>query len=241
MNRITYLEHSGFAITTPEVILVFDYYRDPSHALHKILEQNPSTPVIFFVTHRHQDHYNKSIYELAQNHKRVYVVSNDVPAREIPSTLAVQGMSAGDYVEGLPGGVSVKAYASTDEGVSYYVIIGTGETIFHAGDLNDWHWQAESTQREVEKADADFRKVVNRIASEHPSVDIAMFPVDVRQGDDFARGARTFLDTIAVKDFFPMHFDGDYKLACNSESYCPERTVCHCLHEPGQSIDLPKV
>lgn len=241
MNRITYLSHSGFAVTTSDVILVFDYERDPSHALHRILEQNPDTPVVFFVSHRHQDHYNKSIFELAQNHKRVYVLSNDVPARDVPTTLAVQGMSAGDYVENLPGGISVKAYASTDEGVSFFVTTGEGETIFHAGDLNDWHWQDESTEREVAKADADFRKIVNRIASEHAAMDVAMFPVDVRQGNDFARGARIFLEEINVKDFFPMHFDGDYKLACNSESYCPERTKCHCLHEPGQSIDLSKI
>lgn len=56
MNRVTYLEHSSFAVTTNDVILVFDYVRDPSHALHCILEQNPDKPVIFFATHNHPDH-----------------------------------------------------------------------------------------------------------------------------------------------------------------------------------------
>ena len=44
MTKVTYLDHSGFALTTDDAILVFDYYRDPSHALHKILNANPGKP-----------------------------------------------------------------------------------------------------------------------------------------------------------------------------------------------------
>lgn len=239
MIKVTYLDHSGFTLTLPNVILVFDYYRDPAHALHKILNANPDKPVVFFVSHHHNDHYNPGIFEIAQNHNRTYVLSNDVPARNIPSTLAVQGMSAGDYVENLPGDISVKAYGSTDEGVSFMVTTKEGKKIFHAGDLNDWHWQDESTEREVRKADEAFRVIVNRIASETPDIDIAMFPVDARLGSDYARGARIFLDTINVKNFFPMHFGGDYKEACDFKSYdtTPD-TTCYCLHDPGHSVEI---
>lgn len=240
MNRVTYLEHSGFAVTLPSVILVFDYMRDPAHALKHILDRNPDKPVVFFVSHSHHDHYNKSIFELAQNHKRVYVISNDIPARDIPSTLAVQGMSPGDATEDLPGIRRVEAFGSTDAGCSFYVATADGPTIFHAGDLNDWHWTDQSTPKETQKAHQQFETIVNRIAQLHPAVDTAMFPVDVRQGNDFARGARILLQKIQVKDFFPMHFDGDYREACNSESYLSPGTMCHCLHEPGQSIDISK-
>lgn len=92
--KVTYLDNSGFVIALNDAILVFDYYRDPSHALNKILGDKPDAPVVFFVSHRHPDHYNPGIYEIAQNHRRVYVMSNDVPAMKIPSTLEVQGMSA---------------------------------------------------------------------------------------------------------------------------------------------------
>lgn len=45
--RVTYLAHSGFMVETDDVIMVFDYYRDPSHSVVKTLEKRPDTPVIF--------------------------------------------------------------------------------------------------------------------------------------------------------------------------------------------------
>lgn len=237
--KITYLDHSGFVVELPTATLVFDYYRDPSHALHKILEHRSELPVIFFVSHRHPDHYNPGIYELAQNCKRTYVVSNDVPAKEIPSTLAVQGMSPGDYVESLPGGIAVRAYGSTDSGVSFLVTTADGKKIFHAGDLNNWHWSDDSTPREVAKAEDHFRVIINRIAADTPAIDVAMFPVDTRMGTDFARGARQFLQTVKVANFLPMHFGNKYDEACDFAQYGnPASTTFHCLHRPGQFVTI---
>lgn len=239
MARITYLAHSGFAVTLDKLVLVFDYFRDPSHALHRILEAKPDAKVIFFVSHRHVDHYNHDIFEVAQNHDRYYVVSNDIPAKDIPTTINVAGMSAGDIVGPLPEGIMVKAYKSTDAGICFMVTLADGKRIFHAGDLNDWHWQDESKPRDVQKADEAFKVIVNHIASEVPSVDVAMFPVDARLGTDYARGARIFLDTIKVGDFFPMHFGADWEEACDFDHYENSPTTrCHCLHTPGKSVDV---
>ncbi|MCM1036836.1 MAG: MBL fold metallo-hydrolase [Bacteroides sp.] len=239
--RITYLAHSGFIVTTSEVVMVFDYYRDPSHALRKVLDEHPGLPVVFFVSHSHPDHYNPEIFNLAQNHKRVYILSNDVEARDTDSRLAIQGMSPGDRVDDILGGLTVQAYDSTDAGVSFVVTTREGKTVFHAGDLNNWHWNEESSPREVAEADAAFRKALGRIASEHPALDVAFFPVDVRQGRDFAVGATEFVEAIRVTDFFPMHFDGNYMVACDFGVYpfhTKVDTTFHCLHEPGESIAL---
>lgn len=239
--RITYLAHSGFIVTTSEVVMVFDYYRDPAHALHKVLDEHPGLPVVFFVSHSHPDHYNPEIFNLAQNHKRVYILSNDVEARDTDSRLAIQGMSPGDRVDDILGGLTVQAYDSTDAGVSFVVTTREGKTICHAGDLNNWHWNEESSPREVAEADAAFRKALGRIASEHSSLDVAFFPVDVRQGRDFAVGATEFVEAIRVADFFPMHFDGNYMVACDFGVYpfhTKVDTTFHCLHEPGESIAL---
>ncbi len=241
MIQVTYLDHSGFTVELHDAVLVFDYYRDPSHALHKLLEHHPDKAVVFFVSHNHTDHYNPGIFEIAQNHRRVYVVSNDVPAQNIPTTAEVAGMSAGDVIDRLPGDITVKAYGSTDKGVSFLVTLPDGHKIFHAGDLNDWHWQDESTVREAQKADADFDKILYRIKEENPEVYVAMYPVDSRQGSDYARGARKFLQAVKVANFFPMHFNGRYEEACDFASYAPEGTSTqfHRLHKPGSTTDLP--
>ena len=238
--HITYLQHSGFVITLPDAILVFDYYRDPAHALTHILSRHTDTPVIFFVSHSHPDHYNPAIFNMAQNHQRIYILSNDILAQNVPTTLAVQGMSRGDIVDNLPAGISVRAYGSTDKGISFLVTTVAGRKIFHAGDLNDWHWQDESSQREVLKADNAFSTILNRIAEDNPHLHVAMFPVDSRLGSDYARGARLFLNKVKVNYFFPMHFSSDWKEACDFTSYAGSQSAsCHCLHSPGQSFDIP--
>ena len=239
MTEVTYLDHSGFAITLDNAILVFDYYRDPSHALHRILNRNPLKPVTFFATHRHPDHYNPIIFEVAQNHRRTYVLSNDIPSQKIPTTAAVQGMSPGDVVENIPGCRRVKAYGSTDVGLSFFVTTDSGLTIFHAGDLNLWHWKDEFSDRQQARASQKFDEILGRIKSEEPKMDIVMFPVDPRQGTDFAEGAARFLDAIKVHSFFPMHFWGNYKDACDFSCYVDSpATKCFCLHNPGKSVTV---
>ena len=238
---ITYLDNSGFMVEFPKVILIFDYYRDPAHCVVKTLEHKPDVPVIILVTHNHRDHFNTDIFNLGQSHRRLYVLSNDIPVREIHDDMPIDWMSRGDIIEGLPEGIKVHAFGSTDAGVSYLVVFPEGDTIFHAGDLNLWHWDEENTPREVEKARSLFTTELNRISESIAAVDVAFFPVDVRQGTNCAAGAEKFLSAIAVKNFFPMHFKGSYEQACDFANYrlppeVSERTTMHCLHKPGDTV-----
>lgn len=238
MIKVTYLDHSGFAVKTPSSIIVFDYYRDPSHSLTKILRENPDLPVIFLVTHSHPDHYNTAIFDLAQEHKRVFVLSDDIPARHLRDDIPVAWINPGGHQADMIGGVDVKAFGSTDKGVSYLVTTKEGVTIFHAGDLNYWHWQDESTEKEVKQAYDDFVKEMRRIESDITSINIAFFPVDPRLGTDFAQGARLFLENFNVRYFFPMHFEADWKAACSFEDYVTDNTTPVCLPAPGDSKEL---
>lgn len=243
MIKVTYLDHSGFVLSTPTAILVFDYSKDPDKKLEKVLAEypDPEVPVVFFVTHHHPDHFNQAIFDLAQNRKRVYVLSNDIFSKLVPQKgFEVAWMSAGDVVDTIRGIESVKAYGSTDAGVSYLVSLPDGTTVFHAGDLNFWHWAADSTEQEVDKAKADFDTIVNRIAKEHPSVNIVMFPVDARMGEGFAKGANMFLEKIKTDFFFPMHFWGEPNQACDFKKYVPPtaHTICYCLDRPGAEATI---
>lgn len=243
MITVTYLDHSGFAVATPQAVMVFDYYKDPDKKLEKVLGEHPdpAIPVLFFVTHHHPDHFNTSIFELAQNRKRTYILSNDIFSKLVPKTgLSVAWMSAGDVIDSIPGVKEVKAYGSTDAGVSYLITLHDGKTIFHAGDLNDWHWAEDSTPREAAEQEAKFVKIVDRLAADHPSIDIVMFPVDARLGKDFARGATLFLQKIKTGTFFPMHFWGEPQKACDFTGYLPagSHTRCVCLDRPGMQATV---
>lgn len=241
MITVTYLDHSGFAVTTPQAVMVFDYYKDPDKKLEKVLNDNPSKDVVFFVSHHHPDHFNTSIFELAQERKRTYVLSNDIFSKLVPQKgISVAWMSAGDVIDQISGTKEVRAYGSTDAGVSYAITTAEGEVIFHAGDLNDWHWSEESDEREVAKAENRFNTIVDRIAEKYPVMDIVMFPVDARMGKDFAKGAQIFLEKIDVRNFFPMHFWGEPQKACDFAGYIPQssKAACHCLDRPGMSAEV---
>ena len=241
MTKVTYLDHSGFMVTLPGVVLVFDYYRDPANALHKELEAHKDYEVVFLVSHHHPDHFNNEIFDLAQNHKRTFVLSDDIFSKLVPDKgLQVAWLKAGDPSVSLPGGLSVKAFGSTDAGVSYAVTDADGNVIFHAGDLNDWHWEAESTQKEVEKAHNAFEVIANRIAAEIPQMKIVMFPVDTRLGADMGRGAREFTAKVKVANFFPMHFRKQSDGACDFKAYIstPDVTRCYCLDHPGHTAEI---
>ena len=215
MITVTYLDHSGFAISTPEAVMIFDYYKDPDKKLEKALKGAEGKEVIFFVSHHHPDHFNTSIFELAQEYKRTYVLSNDIFSKVVPQKgLSVAWMSAGDAIDSIPGIRQVKAYGSTDAGVSYAITLPDGSVIFHAGDLNDWHWSDESTPREVAKAEEKFTEI--------------------------AKGATEFLKKIKVDNFFPMHFWGEPQKACDFTSYVPagSQTKCHCLDRPGMTVEI---
>lgn len=241
--KVTFLYNSGFMVETDNDILIFDDCDDPAHSVVKALKHNPEKNVLFLTSHNHSDHFNKFIFDLAQNHRRMYILSDDIMSTETPDTAAIGWMHKGDVIENIFDGIRIKAFGSTDAGVSYMVELPDGKRIFHAGDLNNWHWDEASTEHEIAKANEAFTVIVNRIAEEYPAVDIAFFPIDVRLGKNRATGAEQFLAAIKTANFFPMHFKGSYEEACDFGAYkfsdtVKKETKFYCLHKPGQSVEL---
>lgn len=237
MMRLTYLFHSGFVLQSDRVVLVMDYYRDPSDALPAILARIGSeVPVVFAVSHQHADHFNPEIFCLGQGHECHYVISDDVPVLDVPGNVDVHWVAPGKCAE--VAGIRVEAFGSTDLGVSFVFDVD-GRTVFHGGDLNDWHWQDESTPEEVMEADEAFDRELSKIAHAHPSMDVMMMAVDPRLGSDYARGARKALSAIAVGYFVPMHFWKKWQSACDFAVYRREGYGKYlCPDRPGISLDL---
>ena len=175
---VTYYHHSGFSVAMDDILLVFDYWTGE----HGELPEDKRITVDFlkqfrqvyvFISHEHPDHLDPVVFTWRSEAPVTYIVSADMP-------VGTRGkrMAPGDSLTLSPE-VSVKAFDSTDLGVSFLVDI-QGVHVFHAGDLNFWHWREESTVKEIEEADDAFRQAVEPIARE--KIDLAFFPVDARQG-----------------------------------------------------------
>ena len=234
--QITYLAHSGFAVSIRDTLLVFDDAQGPAAAetapeegrvTRSLLDRYQRT--LFFVSHAHADHFNPSIYRFADESMVHYVLGSDVPER-----YSGHHMKKGDTLS--LGGADITAYGSTDEGVSFLVRL-EGWTLFHAGDLNLWHWRDESSVTEIEAAERAFYDCVAPIPKQ--KIDVAFFPVDPRQGSMYDAGAGYFIMTVKPKVFIPMHFQGrpDVALRFAVTGETPQTRIV-ALEQPGDHIDL---
>lgn len=197
---IYYLENSGFAVETPEHLLVFDYIRDGGEV--KLGEKVRHKNTLVFVSHGHADHYNPHIWSWREANPKIrYILSSDVQENgpDISRMSPLQRLSFAD--------AEVATYDSTDLGVSF-VVTTDGFTIFYAGDLNWWHWKEESTAEEVRQSEILFMQALAPLVGQ--DIDIAFFPVDPRLGSEFALGPQRFLDLVKPRLFVPMHFGENY-------------------------------
>ena len=206
---VTYYHHSGFSAAMDDVLLVFDYWLGEKRELPENKRITPEMlraykEIYVFISHEHPDHLDPAVFEWRKEVNVTYIVSGDMP-------VGTRGrrMSPGDEMVLSPR-VKVKAFESTDLGVSFLVDL-CGVHIFHAGDLNFWHWREESTIKEIEEADERFRRAVDPIMKE--SIDLAFFPVDPRQGRLFDAGANYFILSVKPRLLVPMHFCGRAEIA----------------------------
>ena len=232
---VTYYHHSGFSVAMDDVLLVFDYWTGE----HGELPEDKRITVDFlkqfrqvyvFISHEHPDHLDPIVFTWRSEAPVTYIVSADMP-------VGTRGkrMAPGDNLTLSPE-VSVKAFDSTDLGVSFLVDI-QGVHVFHAGDLNFWHWREESTVKEIEEADDAFRQAVEPIARE--KIDLAFFPVDARQGLMYDAGANYFIMCVKPRLLIPMHFWGRAEIAMEfaRRSRCRQTEVM-ALTRYGEQISL---
>ena len=200
--KITHYYHSGFSVECGDTLLVFDYWRGEHNELKPDREITPEylrqfARVFVLISHEHADHFDPVVYEWRDITDVSYIVSYDMP-------VGTRGkrMSPGEKAVLTPE-ITLYAYGSTDLGVSYLADIA-GFRIFHAGDLNFWHWRDESTASEIEEAENEFVREVEPLKT--VGIDIAMFPVDPRQGTMYEAGANYFILTVKPRLMIPMHY-----------------------------------
>ncbi len=199
---VTHYYHSGFSVACESTILIFDYWLGEEGELTENLQLTPERlsrykHIYVFISHDHIDHMDPVVFTWKDIPGIQYIVSSDM-------SVGTRGrrMAPGDTIA-FSEDVKVTAFDSTDPGVSFLVDF-RGFRVFHAGDLNFWHWRDESTMREIEEADAEFRKAIEPISRE--AVDLALFPLDPRQGTMFEAGANFFILSVKPRILIPMHY-----------------------------------
>ena len=225
--KLIYIYHSCFALVGESFIVIFDYYKDSARrplvgVVHDELLKRPGKLYVLS-SHSHTDHFNPEVLEWKKMHTDIqYVFSKDIlengEARLNDACYLSQGETWADGV------LEVEAFGSTDLGISFFLRLD-GKLIFHAGDLNNWHWKEESTEEEVREAENAYLAELEILARRTDRVDLVMFPVDPRLGQEYMLGAKQFVDRFRVGMFVPMHFDEGYARANAFREYAESRGV----------------
>lgn len=209
--KVTHLYHSGCLIELDKHQLLFDYYQGDLHL-------NKDKPLYVFVSHRHYDHYNPSIFQL--DHPQItYILSDNLRHKYKAHYVDIhQTYQFNDLV--------VSTLLSTDEGCAFLVKV-ENKTIYHAGDLNWWHWEGES------QSDNDFQRktYLQEIQSIQDKIDLACVIVDIRQEKDYLLGLSAFLKYVQAQYILPIHYFGHYETT--------KRLLEESLDNPFQSKILP--
>lgn len=202
MIKVKFIEHSGFAVETDNSVYIFDYY-DPKNR-HDILSVADGKKTYVFVSHSHPDHYDKKIFNLRNKTDVMYVISDDVKAVQGDDIRLVKPDMRYVFDD-----VEVKTFKSTDEGVAF-IVYTEGMTIYHAGDLNWWHWNGETDDYNNAMA-RDYMAEINKMRG--IEIDIAFVPLDPRLEDKYFWGMDYALNMLDIKKAFPMHLWGKYGLS----------------------------
>lgn len=82
--KITYIHHSSFLVEMEQIALLFDYFEG------EIPEIRQDQLLIVFASHRHGDHFSPGIFDLAENHPKIwFVLSDDIWRKRVPEDFCV--------------------------------------------------------------------------------------------------------------------------------------------------------
>ena len=215
---ITYIYHSCCAIEFSKFSVIIDYYIDPlkdgeaSGWVEQHLLQNEK-PLYVLCTHSHSDHFNEEVLSWDANKDNItYIFSKEVAEtlKDNPLLKDEKINYLDKFEEYKDKNIKVQAFGSTDEGSSFYME-HERKKIFHAGDLNNWHWNEEVPRDEAFVFENQYICELELLSEQVKKVDIAMFPLDPRLGKDFMRGGEQFVNKIKTKNFLPLHFGDNYE------------------------------
>ena len=212
---IWYLDHSAIAVETNNHLLLFDLFGKSLQPPKEMgLAQGFVNPdelrdkdVVIFVSHEHPDHFDPAIFSLRDRLKRVRFVLPE----EFDEIYQGDLFAAPNQTYHLPD-MTVTTFESTDIGLAYLVEVD-GKRIYHAGDLNWWHWEGEEEEFNLDQAkryQQQMQLLADALDGNH--LDLACIPVNPRLHSDCLRGLLAFDSQVFAKNILPIHFWGDFSV-----------------------------
>lgn len=195
--KVTFIFHSSFAVELDRTVLIFDYYGEG-----QLPDMPEEKKIYFFNSHNHRDHYDKKILNyrtVFQNSEPEYILSRDIRLRPEEKKPWIHSVKAAE--EYTIGPLKIRTLKSTDAGVAF-LIETEGLRIYHAGDLNWWHWEEESKAWNNNMA-ANYKRQIETIDGCH--IDLAFLVLDPRLEQAYNRGINYFLEHVFAIHVFPMH------------------------------------
>ena len=195
---VTYLYHSGFVVEFDDIVLVFDYYKG------ELPETVRGKKLYVFSSHYHKDHFQYKVFDWALEYDATYVLSKDIrtkgPEGRTVKVKRRQNLSVDE--------LQIQTLRSTDEGVAFLVRV-KGITLYHAGDLNWWHWEEES--EEFNRWQEDTYKQQIKLLNGR-KIDLSFVTVDPRLGNNQFLGIDFFMQQVKTGYVLPMHLWKHYEL-----------------------------
>ncbi len=218
--KVTFLHHSSFLVELEHTILLFDYFAGDRvngyHFTGVIPQLDREKDFYVFASHKHRDHFDMDNLKLAEQYPRVqFVFSKDCKMTHnflnkhgYPQEITEKITYTAPEKTYEIGTIKVRTLTSTDEGVAFCVQ-AENKNIYHAGDLNWWHWEGvgDLINGRMERS---FKREMRKIENEH--FDLAFILLDPRQESDAWKGFGYFMRNIDADHVFPMHMWQDYSL-----------------------------
>ncbi len=218
--KVTFLHHSSFLVEMEHTVLLFDYFagnRVNGFTFTGTIPQiDPNKDFYVFASHKHHDHFDMDNLKLAAQFPKIhFIFSKDckmsrkfILKHGFPASVIDKILYVAPEKEYEVGDVKIRTLTSTDEGVAFCVEV-QGQHIYHAGDLNWWHWEGvgDLVNGKMERM---FKREMRKITNIH--FKLAFVPLDTRQQADAFKGFGYFMQHIDADHVFPMHMWQDYSL-----------------------------
>ena len=235
--ELTFLHHSAVAAAFDDTLLVFDYYKfDQGKTMKDGFIGDDDirrfSRVYVFASHSHHDHYNRRVLDWAKSSENVTYILDDTIRKPKEDVRAVMMMRGDTFEED---GLFVREFGSTDTGGSFYVEYN-GTSLFHAGDLNFWHWRDEGDAEYSRQMAIDFDREMKFLRSHVERIDYAFFPVDKRMGSDYDEGADMFIEMMRPKFFVPIHFVDYADTEAFAKKHAGGKTTVITIRNNGQRL-----